>query len=335
MQTLNLYGIISSYLLLYGDAPDGAPASIQTAIGTQAGIALDDAGNLYIADAGNFVRMVPKTTGTYFGKAMIANHIYKIAGSAFGPTNVGYSGDNGPATSALLNNPNTSPAFDSKGNVFFSDGANRRIRVICRVSGTYFGQAMIANNIYSVVGNGTYGSSPDGTEGTQALFDIPYQIAIDKNDNLFWNDRPNSSIRIMPQQSGTYFGRAMAANRVYTIAGNGSAGFSGDDGPAINASASPRHVATDLAGNVYFSDGLTRIRMVAAVPGTFFNKTTTTGNIYTIAGTGVSTSGADGNPAISTAIRAVGITFDRFGNLYFTDGSPYQKVRVIPNQICQ
>ena len=115
------------------------------------GITVDAAGNLYLADfSNNQVQEVAATTGTQWGQSMTAGDIYTIAGDSGGSS--GTSGDGGAATSALLQWPD-SVAVDSSGNLYFSEWANNQVQGIPAISGTYFGQSMTANDIYTVAGD--------------------------------------------------------------------------------------------------------------------------------------------------------------------------------------
>src|SRR5437899_1153288 len=110
----------------------------------------------------------------------------------------------------------------------------------------------------------------------------------------------------MPAASGTYFGQAMSAEHIYTIAGSGKAGFagnggtefSGDGGPATAAELAPQGVALDAAGDVAIGDEQNnRVRLLAAHEAVIFGIAMHPGDIYTIAGSGASGFGGDGGTA--------------------------------------
>jgi uncharacterized protein (TIGR03437 family) len=186
-------------------------------------VAIDSAGNLYIADSGNLrVRKVSGGTET------------TVAGNG----TVGFSGDGGPATMASLSPIGV--AVDSSGNLYIADFDNSRVR---KVSG---------GTITTVAGNGISGFSGDGGSATSASLLYPSGVAVDSAGNLYIADD-----RIQKVSGGT----------ITTVAGNGNQRFSGDGGPAVSASLSPFGVAVDSVGNVYFSDnGNNRIRVVLASP---------------------------------------------------------------------
>lgn len=296
-----------------GFSGDGATATAAQLSGPQ-GAAFDAAGNLYIADTTNHrIRVVCKTSGTYFGIAMTAGNIYTIAG-----TTSGMSGDGGPATAAQFSGPR-GVALDAAGNLYIADQGNNRIRVINQTPGTYFGIPMTAGNIYTVAGGGASG---DGALATAAQLSSPYGIAFDTTGNLFITDTGSHRIRVINHTPGTYFGVAMTANNIYTVAGVEGAGAYNGDGIAATTAwlRSPSGIAFDNAGNLYIADNLNhRIRAVARTSGTFFGVAMTADRIYTVAGT---TNGLSGDGAAASAAqfsRPWSLAFDTTGNLYVAD----------------
>jgi uncharacterized protein (TIGR03437 family) len=142
----------------------------------------------------------------------------------------GFSGDNGPATSAQLYGP-CGVAVDAAGNLYIADTYNQRIRKVSN------------GVITTVAGNGTYGFSGDNGPATSAQLKNPWGIALDSAGNLYIAD--TSSQRIRKVSNGV----------IATVAGNGTPGFSGDNGPATSAQLyGPTGVAVDSAGNVYIAD---------------------------------------------------------------------------------
>ncbi|MCS7460764.1 S-layer homology domain-containing protein [Paenibacillus doosanensis] len=159
--------------------------------------------------------------------------------------------------------------------------------------------------IDTVAGTGTGGFSGDGGPAIAAQLKNPYGVAVDSSGNLYIVDYENSRIR-----------KVDASGTISTVAGTGSAGFSGDGGPATAAELNyPMGVAVDNSGNLYISDTVNcRIRKVDA-----------SGTISTVAGTGVFGYSGDGGSAISAKLSyPSGMTTDKDGNVYFVDQSNHR-----------
>jgi hypothetical protein len=264
-------------------------------------VAADPAGNVLIADTQNArVRVVAASTGTFYGQPMTAGDIYTIAGTG----TFGFAGDGGPATSAEVNFPK-GVAVSATGNLVIADTSNARIRVVPASTGTLYGRPMTAGNIYTIAGTGSAGFSGDGGPGTSAEVNEPPGAAVDAAGNAVIADADNARIRVVAAHTGTFYGQPMTAGNIYTIAGTGTPGFSGDGGPATGAELSnPAETAVDATGNVVIADAANnRVRVVAASTGTFYGKTMTAGDIYTIAGKAVAGFSGDGGPATGAELN--------------------------------
>ena len=143
----------------------------------------------------------------------------------------GYSGDGGPATSAGIYDPE-GVAVDGSGNVVIADSGNNRVRVVAASTGTFYGTAMTKGDIYTIAGNGTGAYSGDGGPATSAELNFPQAVAVDGSGNVVIADTYNNRVRLVAASTGTFYGQAMTAGDIYTIAGNGTGGYSGDGGPA-------------------------------------------------------------------------------------------------------
>lgn len=209
-----------------GFSGDGGAATLAV-LNSPQGVAVDAAGNIYVADYGNHRVRKVDTSG----------NINTIAGNG----KTAYSGDNGPATSAGIDP--FAVAVDNAGNVFVVDQSNHRIREIAP-----------NNTITTVAGNGLPGYSGDGGAATQAQLKFPAGVAVDGSGNLYIADEGNSVIR-----------RVTAQGLITTIAGNRTPlPSSGDGGPAIAAQLDPLGITVDGMGNVYVTDSINdRVRMLA------------------------------------------------------------------------
>jgi hypothetical protein len=299
-----------------GFAGDGGPAT-SAALNSPYGITTDSAGDLVIADTFNSrARMVAAHTGTFFGQPMTAGDIYTVAGNG----KVGFAGDGGPATGAKLGKPEGS-AVDGAGNLVIADTNNNRIRVVAGGTGTFYGQPMTAGDIYTVAGNGTFGFSGDGGPATSAEMDLPEDVTVDGSGNLVIADTGNAAIRVVADRTGRFYGQAMTAGDIYTVAGTGNAGFSGDGGPATGANlADPSGVAVDGSGNLIIADLLNfRVRVVAKSAGTFYGIAMTARDIYTVAGDGTVGFSGDGGPATGAALSYPDAVAVNGASLVFAD----------------
>jgi uncharacterized protein (TIGR03437 family) len=266
---------------LGGYTGDGGPA-ISAQLTGPLGVGVDASGDVYVADSDNCA--IRKLTGTV---------ITTVAGNG----TCGFSGDNSAATHAQLNIP-YSVALDSSGNLYIADTVNSRIRkvstsgVITTVAGNgtagfggdtgsasgaqlYYPQGVAvdsANNLYiadtynqrirkvstngvitTVAGNGTAGFGGDGGSATGAQLNYPVGIAVDSSGNLYIGDTNNNRVR-----------KVSSGGVINTVAGNGTPGFSGDNGPAGSAQLdAPSALAINAAGNVYVTDeNNNRIRLL-------------------------------------------------------------------------
>jgi sugar lactone lactonase YvrE len=184
------------------------------------GLALDSAGNLYIADSdNNRIREVNLASGLITTKA--------------GTGSSGFGGDNGAATGAMLAFP-TAVAIDAAGDLFITDTSNNRVREVNHTTGI----------ITTVAGTGTTGSLGDGGAATAAELTSPVAIALDAAGNLFIADGSNR-IRELNVSSGT----------ITTAAGTGAIGATGDNGPATAATLDfSGGLVLDSAGDLFIAD---------------------------------------------------------------------------------
>ena len=155
------------------------------------GVAIDPSGNLLIADTrSNRVRVVAESTGTFYGQSMNAGFIYTVAGGGTGGIGNGI-----PATSAALGFAN-GVTVDGSGNLVIAT-SKQRVRVVAETTGTFYGQAMTAGDIYTVAGSGGTGFSGDGGKATKAHVYDPESVIVDRPGNLVIADTGNNRIRVV------------------------------------------------------------------------------------------------------------------------------------------
>jgi sugar lactone lactonase YvrE len=270
---------------------DGGPATSAEIYSTW-GIAVDGSGNIYITDLDDgVIREVVKSTG----------YIYTIVGGGSGcSAQTNYPYDGCPATEAALDGP-TGVALDSAGNLYIADSFNSRIRMVSVSTGI----------ITTVAGTGSDSYTGDGGAATSATFNDPNGVAVDSSGNIYVADGNNNCIRKVTASTGI----------ITTVAGNGTAGFSGDGGAATSAELrSPMEVAVDSSGNIFIADtNNVRIREVSV----------STGYISTVAGDGSNSYTGDGGAATSAAIStAYDVKVDSNANVYIAD-TYNQAIRVV------
>ena len=311
-----------------GNSGDGGPA-VEAQLDQPTRVAVDGAGNLYIADFSNHRIRRVDASGT----------ITTIAGTGEG----GYGGDGGEAVVAKLFWP-SGLAVDGSGNLYIAEYNNHRVRKV-DTSGT----------ITTVAGTGVKGFSGDNGPATEARLASPRDVAVDASGNLYISDVTNRRVR-----------KVDSSGMITTIAGTGVRGYSGDGGPAVEAQIDwPWGVTVDATGNVYISVG-NRIRQVdtsgtittkagtgsggsfvydggPAVQGWLSNpqgmaadgtgslyiadadnhrirQVDTTGTITTVVGIGATGYGGDGKLAVEAYLNyPTGVTVDGSGNLYIAD----------------
>jgi sugar lactone lactonase YvrE len=315
-----------------GYSGDGGPAT-KAQLREATGLAVDAAGNLYIADWGNdrVRRVGPDETIT----------------TIVGPGSSGSSGDNGPAREANLQRP-TYLAFDAAGNLFIGEDYKGCVRKVS------------PDGIITTVAGGGHpvGGNGDGGPATNASIGWPHGLALDREGNLFVAESEWERVR-----------KVSLDGTITTVAGTGKADFSGDGGPAAKAKLStPNGLATDMAGNLYIADmDNNRVRRVgtdgiittvAGIGAAGFSgdggsareaqlnqpfavavdsagnlfisewrggrvrKVSPDGIITTVAGGGTASPTAEGAPATTVALKALtGIAVDAAGNLYISDSS--------------
>jgi sugar lactone lactonase YvrE len=342
--TILLPGLLAAQILntaAGGFVGDGGPGTAAS-LAIPEGVAIDSAGNLYVADFSQ--QRVRKLTPSGI--------ISTVAGTGI----AGFSGDGGPATAAMLLFP-TGVAVDAQGNLLITAQGNSRIRKVSR-----------GETITTIAGNGSFGFSGDGGPATQATLNAPWGITLDAVGNIYFTDIINERVR-----------KIDTSGIITTVAGNGGVGFNGDNIAATSASLSfPRGLVLDGAGNLYIADtGNHRVRKVdtsgtittvagngstgnggdgelavnASVNNPRYLTLDSSGNllisatarvrkvdltsgiITTVAGAGYGFNG-DGQTALNTLFGVMsGLLFDSGGNLVLVDSDNVRIRKISPAQV--
>jgi uncharacterized protein (TIGR03437 family) len=292
-----------------GFSGDGGPATAAS-LKSPSGIAVDSAGNLYIADAGN--SRIRKVSGGI---------ITTVAGNGLG----GFSGEGGPATAASLSAP-PSVTVDSAGNIYIPDFGNNRVREVTN------------GIITTIAGDGLGGSTGDGGPATSAKFAGPSAVAVDSAGNIYIADQGNQRVQkvtggiistlvgglnnpeglALDAKGDLYISNSFGheillfSNGATTkVAGGNGQGFGGDGGAATSAQlAFPTRITLDSSGDLYIADSVNhRVREVNSQ-----------GVINTFAGNGNFRFSGDGGAATGAALSGPGsVAFDSAGNMYIAD----------------
>ena len=213
---------------------------------------------------------------------------------------LGYGGDGGPATAAILAEPGylSWGYYGGFGTLYLNDASNNRIR-----------QIKIGAIIRTVAGNGSTTYTGDGTLATANGISRAGGVCVDRHGNVYFADQYNYAIR-----------KISISGIVTTVAGTGSMGCTGDNGPATNATLGlPYALSADTAGNIYFGDQTCQT----------VRKISTAGIISTVAGTGTAGYNGDGIDATSAKLNyPTYVRADTLGQLFITDNSN-QRIRKI------
>ena len=267
------------------DSGDGATCQSANAFCLPFGIFVDGSDDIYVADYANAAIREVTSSGTI---STVAGTI----GAFCANYNAANCGDGGAATSAQLNNP-SGVTLDASGDIFIADTDDFTAREVTSSNG----------NIQAFAGNATLAYSGDGGLATNAELNGPGSVFVDASGNVFIADTYNSVVREIVASSGD----------IQTVAGNGTAGYSGDGvAPTTTELNSPEGVFVDAQGDIFIADsGNSVIREVVAA----------TGLIETVAGIpGKAGYSGDTGPAISAEINdPYAIFVDASDDIYIAD----------------
>lgn len=271
-----------------GYSGDGGPAREAT-FRLPHEIRFDAAGNLYIADMANHaIRRIDATTG--------------VITTVVGTGERGYSGDGGPGTLARLNSPH-SIQFGPDGWLYICDIGNHVIRR----------WDPRTDKIEAFAGTGKAGDTPDGSPIAGTPLRGPRSLDFDRIGNLWLATREGNQV----------FRFDLSAGKIHHVAGTGAKGFTGNGGPAREATLSgPKGIAIDAEDNVWLADTESHsVRMIDA----------RSGNLELIAGTGAAGNGPDGDPLGCSLARLHGLFVDADGAVYIGDSEAH-RIRVLRKQ---
>jgi sugar lactone lactonase YvrE len=265
-----------------GSIGDNGPAT-SAELNTPSGVFVDKVGYVYIAD----------TTNSKIRYVDLSKNIFTAAGTG----SPSYNGDGISPTTANLYWP-AAVALDASGNMFISDSWNDRIREVTTLISTYAGN-----------GNPTFAG--DNGLATSASISFPNGICFDNAGNMYIADNGNHRVRLVTLSTG----------KISTVAGNGTTGYAGDNGPATSANLTNAYgVVVDGSGNLYISDPSNCV----------VRKVDSTGKITTYAGTGTPGGfSGDGGAANKAQLNSpTGLALDSSGNLYIAD-SYNNRIRMV------
>jgi len=326
----------------YGFAGDGG-SPLSAELSTPNGVYADATGNVFVSDTGN--QRIREVTGGTSGTI----HTFMGGGN-------GGDGQAAVGTYAMLANP-YQVAVDSSNNYYIADTSNNRIRVVNTQSSTIFvaGVQILPGNIATVAGNGNVGYTGDNGPALSATLNSPLGLAVDSSGNIYIADSYNGVVRevdttgtittlaasqaltlpssLTIDKAGTLFIADPAAQVIWqlhgstaiAVAGNGTAGYSGDGGPATSAQLNvPFGIAVDGNDDLYIADANNNVvRCVIGVAGACGDtpKKYAVGTILTYAFNGGINFHGDGNPALRASRWYPNeVAVDSRGNLFIGGG---------------
>ena len=342
------YGKIQGYsyhLAGTGSSVDGLDDAVSktTGIGLPNGIAVDSVGNVYFSDSTfRKVRLICFDLSQSPCSGKVQGNIYNLIGTGV----AGDAADNLPALAANLGSLGAL-TIDTRGNIFFSDTTNARVRVYCRaVTGSnHFCASKTAGNLYRVTGTGVAGDGANDVAASTAQIATINGIAVSAHDNVYLADNSVAGNRLRAlcyNTTSDYYCLNQTAGNTYRISGTGAStdGATGTLAVAISIG-SPRGLALDAAENMVWADPTNkriRLHCVTSQTGGFCD-----GKLpdyhYHVAGAGVSSLGWNLDAFLTPMGLPQGLAEDSHGNLYLSDATNFVArvicYEVISNGFCK
>jgi glucose/arabinose dehydrogenase len=240
-----------------GYSGNGRPA-IKSALNEPTGVAVDAAGDLFIADTANCrVRVVPAQSGIHYDQQMLAGHLYNLVGTGVCGSALGY-----PALASQIWNP-VAVAVDQSGDVYIAGNGDQTVVEVPVRSGDYYGTSIGAGDAQVIIGLVGDGNTPyfvDGLPATSVVSELndPEGLAVSPDGVLFVTDGAMHCIRVVPDITSDIFGRIMDGGDMYTLAGalpiNNSLGIGDGTKWILTRMGIPYGIAMKASGTVVFSD---------------------------------------------------------------------------------
>jgi len=268
--------------------------------------------------------------------AAAASGVHVISSAAGGGTSTSLA--NGVVSISISLGSPVDAAYDPYGNVVIADQDNNVIRVVAASTGTFYGQAMTAGRIYTIVGDGNAGYSGDTVPKSSrvpnpllaAELDDPNGVAVDAQGDIAIADTGNDAVRFVPAVGGIRFGLFMTVGEIYTIAGGGS----GQGNETFSAGlAEPDGIAFNPSGDVIVADtDNSVVRLIPEAAHTEYGRSLQPTVIYTLAGIygayGYTGNGGPGYNAQVSLEPFGGIAVDPAGDVALSD-SDNEVVRLV------
>jgi hypothetical protein len=295
-----------------GSAPTGHTLLGAGTLASPSAVAIDSAGDLFVADTGHCRILVLSTQGgRSYGVTLRRGHAVTIAGGHCGAGSIGHP---------------TGVAVDATGDVYFSEANEQRVAMV----------QPAGRSVTVVAGTAQAGSGGDGGPATAAQLNEPTGLAVDRSGDLLMADTANCRVRLVAAASGEAFGQRIERGHIYTVAGTGVCGSAGQGGPRGGAELfDPVAVATDAAGDLLVADaGDQSVLLAPSVSGTYYGAAVGGGDLGVIVG-GTGSYGpyvADGLSATGVGAELNdprGLALTPTGTLVVTDGFMHV-IRVVP-----